>query len=112
MRRINFRVWDKDLKLMMYVLHPQWKGSLSYWPFFKQIESLPKDYSKLMQYVGLKDINDNPVFEGDILKLHGETFVLESIEDLYHEDLATKVEFSKVIGNIYEHKNLLDNKYS
>jgi uncharacterized phage protein (TIGR01671 family) len=120
-RPIKFRVWDKretkgmSTKNMLYdaQLHHFWQDFVDY-PGYE-----------LMQYTGLTDKNDKEIFEGDIIidtqkqkyeiifdenyarydikvcgenKLRGQTSYFTQIYEKKHIE---------VIGNIFEHSELL-----
>ena len=62
MREIKFRAWDKDKKEMMFDFllgsgHKNW---------------IPDKNKILMQYSGLKDKNNQEIYEGDILKIENQ----------------------------------------
>ena len=83
-----------------------------------------EDYN-LMQFTGLKDKNGKEIYEGDVLNWDNECTILikwgEEIAGFYYEVLTQKnknicsfdirfyrsEESAKVIGNIYENKELL-----
>ena len=121
---IKFRVWDKrenkgmSTQNMLYdaQLHHLWQDFVDY----------PGSY-ELMQYTGLTDSNDNPIYEGDILKIHYDVggdvigqVLYEADEGGYifqwerkgpnqhHINLNCDVAFESVIvGNILENPELL-----
>lgn len=136
MREIKFRVWDKDEKLMKEVdsinfplAKPNGKDITAY----NQKENYHEwiyDY-ELMQYTGLKDIEGNEIYEGDIVeitsmnildeviqlsnnaKFIGEvifcdgSFVVDSGKEC--KFLFREIDEVRIIGNVYENKELISN---
>lgn len=130
MREIKFRAWDKVKQIWcnykiddgtVYFMDND-TGCL--------YRNYPGKYENfdLMQYIGLKDINNVEIYEGDIVKLSKEnsdfkeigvvkfdenkaSYVLETQDD----DISYNISYYnyhkvyyRVIGNIYENKELLE----
>lgn len=125
--RFNFRVWDKNNKKMVY---PNGNGYFNLkndtvidgnGELFDLVCQETVEDCILMQSTGLVDKKGKEVFDGDVIKYEDiiasvvyfkdkARFVLEdnynSIEDCDNEYMKTY----KVIGNIYENEELLNNK--
>lgn len=124
----KFRAWDKEFNLMSMVTR------LDYWSEIVEMSDgelyIQKlDKIELMQSTGLKDKNGKEIFEGDIIAIevddneapiNAKVFqnrkigilmfhVFEDNEDVPMVELLedNSVAF-KIIGNIYENKELLD----
>ncbi len=128
MREIKFRAWSKISKTMEYSAAD---GDISILEvFFRHINEYHKETPPVMQYIGIKDKNDNEIYEGDIVavfSLRDPCFRSEVIKKLgafgyicmtgefitfaqnYHfewkNNKSNKIE---VIGNIYLNKELLN----
>jgi len=131
MREIKFRVWDTYNKIMCVVYHLEWiQGEM--W-----VDGIPHcgnsrrtlmvKHNPIMQYTGLHDKNGRELFEGDLIKIiprfpkeDGTEYLRDDcfeIDDFcgcvsYFEQMVhpsngePEVEF-EIIGNIYEHPELL-----
>lgn len=103
MREIKFRAWDKIQNLMLE--HDEIADFT-----IKEIET-QKDCVVLMQYTGLKDKNGKEIYEGSIvndgayIEFVGGRFICQYQDGSFEDLMGIRDE---VIGNIYEHKHLLD----
>ena len=131
MREIKFRAWDKAKQ--MWSNYKSYDGTLYFMDknlgcWYGSYHERYKDFD-LMQYIGLKDMNNIEIYEGDIVEISKEksylndtavvkfdkyssSFVLVVQDDdcgyLSYDFLYCDRILYKVIGNIYENKELLE----
>ena len=115
----KFRAWDKEKKLMNIVdgIHfdedKVWEISC-HGVCWKNIR-----HYILMQSTGLHDVNEEEVFQDDIVwDDQNEEYGVVEIDEAkfvirwqygYNEDLFERIDLLEVVGNIHEHSHLLDN---
>jgi len=87
----------------------------------KDLFVLPFPKYEIMQYIGLKDRNGVEIYEADIIKCkfnseeavgfieyYDDRFVCNWITKTnFNDSLRARIDYIKVIGNIYENKELL-----
>lgn len=135
MREYKFRAWCKNKNTMIenYVTGVDSYGELNVAHFHSSAynaSSVPN--LVLMQYTGLNDKNGKEVYEGDVVKVYinsssddylrleanyldnnkwrnEDAYILLkiSIPETYYEEWCDNGEKIEIIGNIYEHPELL-----
>lgn len=124
MRKTRFRLWDKELKKMLFDGFRIYANGT--------VESLSSEHYELMQFTGLLDCKGNKVFEGDIIKSkssyllevfwmglawgvkwmdlgnYEETIICADGGDMDMDEKGN-MKYMEIIGNIYEpYKHFLD----
>lgn len=124
MRELKFRVWDK-LEERFILCHSGYQGHyvLSLKGEFHNLQngSGGKEYI-VQQYTGLKDKNGKEIYEGDIFKGGDYKWDAVEFEDgqfqvnlmgarvFTLQELCCDIDYElpEVIGNLYEHPELLE----
>ena len=117
----KFRVWDKELKIMCDVLKMDFKNKTLFYHHWAHGVSTEVDLNEveLMQSTGLKDDFSNELFEGDIFESRFSeikyvvywddklaSFWIKG-ESKEHPLYALTPFHPRILGNVFEHKNLL-----
>ena len=127
-REIKFRAWDKSENKIRKVRSINFTNK-DLWLEIEDNRIMSANFFEveLMQYTGLKDKNDVEIYEGDIVKdsfnnITGEIisdngcYWLRSnskdrFENIIFKNLGEYVgEVLEVIGNVYQNKDLLEEK--
>lgn len=132
MRELKLRAWDNLEKRMRKVVSLHWRGDkLVSARLEGENEPIPIEGRLIIeQYTGLKDKNGTEIYEGDILKfkISGKTFtrkiiycprlasfgVEARIGKIFHYTISElwqlEVSVFKVVGNVHENPELLEEK--
>jgi len=109
MREIKFRVWNGEVMVNPDFIN---RGGIAYW----KENSITEMSDEIMQYTGLKDKNDNEIYEGDIFKKGRARFIIEFRDGAFEMigiNIISVIRLShsyrdiEIIGNIYENPELL-----
>lgn len=127
---IKFRVWRKDYNKMFNVSSVRWNeiGDIielelstekkeSYYYVAENFDIA--EYNIFMRYTGYKDKNSKEIYESDIVEYYDKLyevrwmlggFYIRDIKEGSFLEVATNERYMKVVGNIYENPELLENK--
>lgn len=123
MREIKFRAFEKHSQRMFYNVQSGIYMDPDEFESFNDILGLAR--YKVMQFTGLKDKNGDEIYEGDFVKIissyYGQeiiatvryenslaSFVFETGEDQGYSRIDASFKDIKVVGNIYEDPDLLE----
>ena len=113
-RELKFRAWDGEHKEMVQAIN--WFIEIDDGTVWENInvcgeDDLHERYVKLMQFTGLLDKHGREIYEGDIIKYKWlSEFPVDVVRwnDRLAEFNAYSLQHGEVIGNIYEHAELLE----
>ena len=126
---IKFRAWDNLLNKMLVVYRISFDGPVDGVQVHCYLDDRGAEGSTeyaydgdgliLEQFTGLTDVNGKDIYEGDILenrkyrsivKFASGKFLADLIETIQTFDLIGETHGSKVIGNVHENPELLEDK--
>jgi len=122
MREIKFRAWDEKHK-HMFIVKEFGRSENNIWCTSK-LNGYKHWNAPMMQYTSLKDKNGKEIYEGDIVRFHYKTGVykigtvvwndlfgswdIDCSDFVSYKSLGQYKSVSEVIGNIFEHKHMLE----
>lgn len=126
-RKIKFRAWDKEDKIIFNVARIDIADGSCYSHLFGSDIYDYWNNVELMQYTGLKDKNGVEIYEGDIVRIdYGDGLLMGIMEfhnfawcikskykndkNLYYPIFCEDIDLIEILGNIYENPELLKNK--
>ena len=130
---IKFRAWDNNEEWMVDDMLLSFDGEIltdDVQPHdtpYKEIELADEGRYELMQYTGMKDINGSEIYEEDIVKYGEDVYTIKYgrfidmdvptpitqigfylLDNKYQETFPLYAVEYKILGNIYENKDLLE----
>lgn len=131
-RDTKFRAWDNNEEWMVDDMLLSFDGEIltdDVQPHdtpYKEIELADEGRYELMQYTGMKDINGSEIYEEDIVKYGEDVYTIKYgrfidmdvptpitqigfylLDNKYQETFPLYAVEYKILGNIYENKDLL-----
>ena len=122
----KFRAWTEEGKVMYYDVYPFKDDTLLLSYDEISFDEVPASDFILMQSTGLIDKNGEEIFEGDVLLTYDDElakvywddvlagwfvdFIYKTAELSEVADLQSSRSICKIIGNIYENPELLEEK--
>lgn len=114
-REIKFRAWDRVRKIMVNVVMLSFEQDVLGFDDSDAIEYGNTRDFELMQYTGLKDVNDTEIYEGDIveggiegrrslIKISSYDWLKQALEDEFNKTYCNY----KIIGNKFQNPELLE----
>ncbi|MCF3942186.1 YopX family protein [Oceanobacillus alkalisoli] len=132
MREIKFRIWDKNRKAMYFLLENKYSfgtceqdRAVSWEDVFAE----KADFLIPLQYTGLKDKDGKEIYEGDVFEHNIQDYVDGFPREENHTKIVTydngafwvgdylladaiaNDSEAEVIGNIFEHSHLLEQRH-
>ncbi|WP_262352576.1 YopX family protein [Lactiplantibacillus plantarum] len=122
---IKFRAWNGYRKVMADYVSAIQNGDTQGTPSSVNVIvngknetwDIKNDHVELLRFTGLTDVNGKEIYEGDILenrkyrsivKFASGKFLADLIETIQTFDLIGETHGSKVIGNVHENPELLE----
>ena len=121
MRKHKFRAWNKEKRKMTTYFYITSTGIVKNANIEKHLEDMDVE---LLEYIGIKDNNNEEIYEGHIVEIsHNDTKYVSDIRFLHGSfcvnqygtyfpmfSLARPGDVISIIGNIYENPELLGDK--
>jgi uncharacterized phage protein (TIGR01671 family) len=108
MREIKFRAWVQPEAKTLYQYKRQMLHDFLDINLSELVDINDSSEILVMQYTGLKDVNDKEIYEGDLIHLYGYGQYQAEYPFIELFEAAAEKDIGSILGNIHENPELLE----